>query len=85
YGLGGRVSTEGDVYSYGILLLEMLSRKRPTNDVFVGDLTLREWVNSAFPNSLVEVLDRSLLGKIASNEMGVRDSDDIEQAVPHRA
>ncbi|KAH9317962.1 hypothetical protein KI387_019731, partial [Taxus chinensis] len=43
YGFGGRVSIEGDVYSYGVLLLEMVTRKKPTDAMFVGDLNMRNW------------------------------------------
>ncbi|KAH9330820.1 hypothetical protein KI387_002928, partial [Taxus chinensis] len=32
YGVGGSVSAKGDVYSYGILILEMVIRKRPSDD-----------------------------------------------------
>ncbi|XP_059068904.1 putative receptor-like protein kinase At3g47110 [Cryptomeria japonica] len=35
YGVGARISAEGDIYTYGIMLLEMLTRKRPTNQMFV--------------------------------------------------
>ncbi|GLJ50994.1 hypothetical protein SUGI_1085940 [Cryptomeria japonica] len=73
YGLGGRVTTGGDVYSYGILLLEMLTRKRPTDDLFVGGLNLHQWVNSAFPNSLVDILDRSLVRDILGMEEGMEE------------
>ncbi|KAG7959954.1 hypothetical protein I3843_10G095500 [Carya illinoinensis] len=62
YGLGGFVSTRGDVYSYGILLMETFTRKKPTDDMFVGEMSLKRWVNEALPISTIDIVDASLLG-----------------------
>ncbi|KAM0878560.1 hypothetical protein ACQ4PT_034790 [Festuca glaucescens] len=44
YGAGNTVSTCGDIYSYGILVLEMVTGKRPINSKFREGLSLREYV-----------------------------------------
>ncbi|KAL6650456.1 hypothetical protein ACP70R_009381 [Stipagrostis hirtigluma subsp. patula] len=57
YGMGYKISTGCDVYSFGVLLLEMLTGKRPTDAMFANGLSLHELVSSAFPHRLYEVLD----------------------------
>ncbi|XP_077216638.1 uncharacterized protein LOC143851178 [Tasmannia lanceolata] len=61
YGMGGQVSTEGDIYSYGILLLEMFTGKRPTDDMFKEGLNLHKFVEMALPEQVMEVTDPVLL------------------------
>ncbi|KAL8485715.1 hypothetical protein ACS0TY_027845 [Phlomoides rotata] len=61
YGFEGKVSTKGDVYSYGIMLLEMFTRKKPTDDMFDGHIGLKEWVSEAVErNAISEVVDHAL-------------------------
>ncbi|PPD89838.1 hypothetical protein GOBAR_DD13226 [Gossypium barbadense] len=61
YGMGSELSTNGVVYSYGILLLEMLTGKRPTNKRFKEGLSLHNFVKAALPNRVVEIIDPILL------------------------
>ncbi|KAI8017317.1 Receptor kinase-like protein Xa21 [Camellia lanceoleosa] len=61
YGSEGRVSTKGDIYSYGIMLLEAFTRKKPTDEMFTEALSLKQWVNSSLPNRVMEVVDGGLL------------------------
>uniref|UniRef100_A0A0D9YPA1 Receptor kinase-like protein Xa21 n=1 Tax=Oryza glumipatula TaxID=40148 RepID=A0A0D9YPA1_9ORYZ len=68
YGLGNEVSIHGDVYSYGILLLEMFSGKRPTDSEFGESLGLHKYVNMALSDRVVSVIDLSLLEETEDGE-----------------
>ncbi|CDP10862.1 unnamed protein product [Coffea canephora] len=63
YGMGVAASILGDVYSYGILLLEMITRKRPTDDMFMDELDLHNYVNRALAGQVYEIVDHLLLSK----------------------
>jgi serine/threonine protein kinase len=60
YGAGNEVSAYGDVYSYGILLLEMFTGKRPTDDLFNG-LNLHSYVKTFLPEKVLQIADPTLL------------------------
>ncbi|TYI62699.1 hypothetical protein E1A91_D10G265400v1 [Gossypium mustelinum] len=61
YGMGSDLSTKGDVYSYGILLLEMFTGKRPTDERFKEGLSFHKHVKVALPNRVIEIIDPILL------------------------
>ncbi|XP_037451528.1 probable LRR receptor-like serine/threonine-protein kinase At3g47570 [Triticum dicoccoides] len=70
-GGGRRASTTGDVYGFGIILLEMMTGKRPTDPMFKDGVSIVDFVDSNFPHEIVHVIDVNL-----SEDSGV----DITQA-----
>lgn len=59
--MGGKASTDGDAYSYGILLLEMFTGKRPTDDMFKDGLNLKIFAGTVYENRVMEIVDPKLL------------------------
>ncbi|XP_051126052.1 receptor kinase-like protein Xa21 [Andrographis paniculata] len=67
YGSEGRISTSCDVYSYGIIMLEMFTRKKPCDEMFSGDMNLRSLVKVSHPDVLIQVIDPSLISTEETN------------------
>ena len=63
------MSPQGDVYSYGILLLEMFTGKRPTEDMFSDGLSLHNLSKMAFPERVMEIVDSNLVGELDEDRM----------------
>ena len=59
----GEISIEGDVYSYGILLLEIFSGKRPTeNSILIDGIgNLHDYVKKALPQRVMDIADPRIL------------------------
>nr|GMD63596.1 probable LRR receptor-like serine/threonine-protein kinase At3g47570 [Ipomoea batatas] len=79
YGIGAKASTFGDVYSFGILLLEMFTAKRPTDALFIngGCESLYEYVEAALSEQVMKIIDPLLLGCLQSN-LEIRQYKEVE-------
>ncbi|GAV84330.1 Pkinase domain-containing protein/LRR_1 domain-containing protein/LRR_6 domain-containing protein/LRR_8 domain-containing protein [Cephalotus follicularis] len=64
-----RCSTKGDVYSYGVVLLELLTGKRPTDSADFGDNNLVGWVKQHAKLKISDVFDPELMKEDPSLEI----------------
>ncbi|CAO2146954.1 unnamed protein product [Urochloa humidicola] len=74
YGVGNMVSTHGDIYSYGILILETVTGKRPTDSRFSQGSSLREYVDQALQSRVMVAVDKRLAVDIENELQTMGDS-----------
>ncbi|CAL9109649.1 unnamed protein product [Musa acuminata var. zebrina] len=60
YGVANKASTEGDVYSYGIVVLEMFTGKKPTDVTAQNGLSLPRYVEMTLPERVADIMDANL-------------------------
>nr|XP_043633348.1 putative receptor-like protein kinase At3g47110 [Erigeron canadensis] len=70
YGFGGEMSKEGDIYSFGILLLEMITGKKPVDGIFEEGLNLHGYVKMALPDRLMGIIEPTLLSIVEERDRG---------------
>ncbi|KAI4328594.1 hypothetical protein L6164_020934 [Bauhinia variegata] len=73
YGMGNEVSKLGDVHSYGVLLLEMFTGKRPTDEMFKDGMNLHTYAKASLPKLVEEILDPFLLQEVKGDVSSRKD------------
>ncbi|KAL0903507.1 hypothetical protein M5K25_027893 [Dendrobium thyrsiflorum] len=72
YGYGRSASTKGDVYSFGVLVLEMVTRKRPTDEMFTEGLILPKWVRNHFANQPEKIINSTVMQQLQNQSQEIR-------------
>ncbi|CAM8883440.1 unnamed protein product [Rhodiola kirilowii] len=81
YGMGDIISTQGDIYSYGIVLLELITGKRPTDDMFNNGMSLRSFCERAISSDHIhveDVIDQHLVNELHEAAGTQRNSEQIK-------
>lgn len=74
--MGRKPTVAGDVYSFGITLLELFTGKSPTHEGFTGEQNLVKWVQSSFFMQTIGSSDQQLRLGFRSRYEGRRISED---------
>ncbi|GJR51853.1 leucine-rich repeat protein [Tanacetum coccineum] len=61
YGIRSEMTSCGDVYSFGILLLEVMTGKRPIDDMFNDGLSLHKFAYMSLPDHVIDVIDNDAI------------------------
>ncbi|XP_073155820.1 LRR receptor-like serine/threonine-protein kinase EFR [Henckelia pumila] len=78
YGMGSKHTPEGDVYSFGILLLELFTGKRPTDSAFNNGVNLHSFAKTAFPDRVEDILDPAIGRTSAGKDDEERNTTDYD-------
>ncbi|OWM87996.1 probable LRR receptor-like serine/threonine-protein kinase At3g47570 [Punica granatum] len=72
YGMGTAASTSGDVYSYGILLLELFTGKRPIDNLFDENMDLHAFAEKALSGKVKEIADPVLVEEMLQTDEPIK-------------
>ena len=72
----GETSRQGDVYNYGILVLEMFTGRRSIDKMFKDSFNLHNFVRMALPERLVQIVDPNLSTREVDETATEEDSHD---------
>ncbi|KAL8241364.1 hypothetical protein R6Q59_014719 [Mikania micrantha] len=62
YGAGSEMTSSGDVYSFGILVLEVMTGKMPTDEIFKEGLSLHKCASMALQDNIVtDIIDVNMI------------------------
>lgn len=65
------VSIYGDIYSYGVLILEMVTGRRPTDNAAEHGLSLRNYVEMAIDNQVMDIINMELMTELENENARV--------------
>ena len=74
--MGGQISTLGDIYSYGILLLEMFIGKSPIDEMFKDGMSIHQFIAMALPEHVMDIVDSSMFFE--------EDEEDVDNDIEER-
>ncbi|GJX75947.1 leucine-rich repeat protein [Tanacetum coccineum] len=57
YGIGSEMTSTGDIYSFGILLLELMTGEKLTDDMFNEGLSIHTFASMALRDHVTDVID----------------------------
>ena len=85
--MSSHVSTLGDIYSYGILLLEMFTGKRPIDEMFKDGLSIHKFILMALPEHVMDIVDPLMFFEVdeedVDDEINEEDIKEIIKEYPH--